>query len=122
MKMIGFLAALALASAAPATAMNSGRALSPANSVSAASATVMPMKPTQCVRRVDAYGNIHMMCRNVNEARAAWAARRASYRGNYVVYYQNGKTMKEWERYMKHEQKEQKEQWKRMKHDGHDNR
>jgi len=76
------------------------------------------MKPAQCVRRVDARGNIHMICPSMNEARAAWAARRASYPGDYVVYYRNGKSVKEWKR-MKHEQKKLEHE---VKHEEHDNR
>ena len=118
MRMIGFLTALALASAAPAMAMNT----SAQNTLSAPSATVVSMKPTQCLRRVDAYGNIRMICRNVNEARAEWNARHTTYPGNYVVYYQNGKSLKEWKHMMKHEQHEQKEELKKLKHDDHDKR
>lgn len=81
MKTIELLAALAMATAAPAM----GRAMTGASTA-----------PEQCVRRVDARGNISVICPNVREARAAWGARRPSYRGNYVVYYHDGRSMRMW--------------------------
>jgi hypothetical protein len=92
MRTLGFLAALALATAAPAMAMSSAP--------SSAS-----MSARQCLRRVDARGNIRVICPNMTEARAAWIARRASYPGNYVVYYRDGTGVREWRRWMKHEHK-----------------
>ena len=90
MTTIGLLAGLALAISAPATA-----------------------KPTQCVRTVDRAGNIRVVCPNINEARAEWATRHPTYAGNYVVYYQNGKTVKEWKHWLKKEHEHDKDNNKR---------
>ena len=84
MRALGLLTALAIAAAGPAMAMNEES--HPAQ---------------QCVRRIDAFGNVRVICPDVNAARAAWIARQQNYRGNYVVYYQNGPTTKEWRKMMK---------------------
>jgi hypothetical protein len=86
MKKLALLTALAFAAATPAMAMNSGHEAA----------------AKQCVRRVDAVGNVRMICPNLGEARAAWTARRHDYRGDYTVYYNNGPKLREWRR-MKHE-------------------
>lgn len=98
MKMIGLLAALAMASAAPAMAMTSGVNHHGVgqSAAYAASSTVTTTAPEQCVRRIDARGNIQVICPNVREARMAWGARRPSYRGNYVVYYHDGRNVRMW--------------------------
>jgi hypothetical protein len=92
MKTIGFLAAaLAMATAAPAMAMN-GRPdhSSSQTQVYAASASVLSRTAQPCVRRVDRFGNIHVMCPTLRQARAAWFARRPFYPRNFVVHYRDG--------------------------------
>jgi hypothetical protein len=89
MKKLELLAALAMAAATPAiaSAMNSGRETA----------------PQACVRRVDARGNVRVICPDVRSARAAWTARGHDHRGNYVVYYNHGKQVREWRHEIRHD-------------------
>jgi hypothetical protein len=98
MRTIGLLAALAMATAAPAMAMNSerghqnlGQAQVFAASSSAVSSTAQP-----CRRVVDRFGNIRIICPNRWAARAAWRGRRRSYPRNFMVLYRDGGRMRVW--------------------------
>jgi len=98
MRTIGLLATLAMATAAPAMAMNSGRdhqrlvqAQVYAASTSAVSSAAQP-----CRRTVDRFGNIRIVCPNRWAARAAWRGRRRSYPRNYMVLYRDGGRLRLW--------------------------
>lgn len=97
MKKIGLLAALVMATATPAMAMTSGlnhQGVGP-TAVSAASTSGASAAPEQCVRRLDRFGNVRVICSNLREARLAWGARRPT-RGNFVVFYHDGRNFRVW--------------------------
>lgn len=96
MRTIGFLAALAMATAAPAMAMNSGRDNSPTRAQAYVDSPTVAAVEQPCVRRVDRFGNIHVICPTMRQARAAWMMRRPSNRGNFVVYYRDGRGVRMW--------------------------
>ena len=95
MKRIGLLTALAMATAAPAMAMNSGRDSSVQAQVYATGSSVVSITEQPCMRRVDRFGNIHVICPTLRQARAAWFARRPG-RGNFIVSYRSGRGVRVW--------------------------
>jgi len=96
MKTIGLLAALAMATAAPAMGMNSGRDHSSAQAqVYAASSSVVSTTEQPCRRTVDRFGNVRVVCPTMRQARAAWFARRPG-RGNFVVFVRDGRGFRVW--------------------------
>ena len=95
MKKIGFLTALAMATAAPAMAMNSGPDSSVQAQVYAVSPSVVSSTDQPCTRRVDRFGNVHVICPTLRQARAAWFMRRPGNR-NFVVSYRSGRGLRVW--------------------------